>query len=89
MSGNEEPQILSGEESAYSSSDGSSGESSGTDNMMSKHEFKTLQQIWTTMTNRGERLYANYLLKIEGLVKSDRMHDEIAKKTKAAFEESR
>ncbi len=89
MSGNEEQQISSGEESAYSSSDGSSGESSGTENMMSKHEFKLLQNIWTTMTNRGEQLYANFLLKIDRWKKCDRNDDESVKNTKAACAESR
>lgn len=77
MSDNEVHQSSSGEES-YSSSDEEYSSGTGAD-MMTKHEFETLKEKWTTMTNKGEHLYSNLLMMIESLIKTDRNDEEAVK----------
>ena len=77
MSDNEVHQSSSGEES-YSSSDEEYSSGTGAD-MMTKHEFETLKEKWTTMTNKGEHLYSNLLMMIERLIKTDRNDEEAVK----------
>ncbi len=86
MSDNEVHQSSSGEES-YSSSD--EEYSSGTGNMMTKHEFKTLKEKWTTLTNKGEQLYSSFLMMVESLIKTDRNDVEAVRYALETFENAR